>query len=132
MAVNAVGTCLRRYPISIDGTLTSIQPHDLRRTYARRLYLVGTDLTAIQQNLGHDNQQTTLDYIGSLDADYRAPDDAYDTVWLQPLWEELAHRRKRPTLSGEIEIPLIDNYSEDDFWFDDEMPVAQDRVVGDV
>jgi len=94
LAVNAVGTCLRRYPISVDGALITVQPHDLRRTYARRLYLVGTDLTAVQQNLGHDNQQTTLDYIGSLDADYRAPDDAYGTVWLQPLWEALADRRR--------------------------------------
>jgi len=132
LAVNAVGTCLRRYPLSIEGNLVTIEPHDLRRTYARRLYLVGTDLTAIQQNLGHDNQQTTLDYIGSLDADYRAPDDAYGTVWLQPLWEELAHRRKQPPSSVDIEIQSMDANSEDDFWFDDEMPVAQDMIIGDV
>lgn len=60
----------------------TIEPHDLRRTYARRLYMIGTDLTAIQQNLGHENHQTTLDYIGELDGQVRAPNDAYGTAWL--------------------------------------------------
>jgi integrase len=93
LAINAVGTILRKYPIAVDGSLLPAKPHDLRRTYARRLYLVGTDLVAIQQNLGHDHQDTTLSYIGKLDAEQRAPDDAYGTVWLQPLWETLAHRQ---------------------------------------
>jgi site-specific recombinase XerD len=92
LAINGVGNALRRYSISIDGTLTTIEPHDLRRTYARQLYLIGTDLTVIQQNLGHDNQQTTLDYIGQLEGQVRAPNDAYGTVWLQSLWEQLMKR----------------------------------------
>jgi len=132
LAVNAVGTCLRRYPLSIEGDLATIEPHDLRRTYARSLYLVGTDLTAIQQNLGHDNQQTTLDYIGSLDADYRAPDDAYGTVWLQPLWQQLAHRRNQTVSSVETEIQIMDDNFEADLWLDDEMPMSQDFIIGDV
>lgn len=132
LAVNAVGTALRRYPLSIEGNLATIEPHDLRRTYARSLYLVGTDLTAIQQNLGHDNQQTTLDYIGSLDADYRAPDDAYGTVWLQPLWQQLAHRRKQTVSSVETEIQIMDDNFEADLWLDDKMPMTQDFIIGDV
>ncbi|MEO1443412.1 MAG: tyrosine-type recombinase/integrase, partial [Chloroflexota bacterium] len=81
---------LRDYPISIDGELRTVTPHDLRRTYARQLYLTGTDLTAIQQNMGHTGQDTTLGYIGTLDARQREPDDAYGTTWLRSLWETLA------------------------------------------
>lgn len=90
LAVNRVGIILRDYPLVILGELKRIKPHDLRRTYARRLYLIGTDLTAIQQNLGHDSQKTTLAYIGTIDAHQREPEDAYGTLWLQPLWEKLA------------------------------------------
>jgi site-specific recombinase XerD len=81
---------LQGYPISIDGELRTVTPHDLRRTYARQLYLTGTDLTAIQQNMGHDGQDITLDYIGTLDARQREPDDAYGTTWLKSLWETLS------------------------------------------
>jgi site-specific recombinase XerD len=81
---------LRDYPISIDGELRTVTPHDLRRTYARQLYLTGTDLTAIQQNMGHEGQDITLGYIGTLDAQQREPDDAYGTTWLKPLWEILS------------------------------------------
>lgn len=95
LAVNAVGTCLRRYPISLDGVLTTIEPHDLRRTYARRLYLIGTDLTAIGQNMGHTNQETTLGYIGALDGKHRAPKDAYGTAWLRPMWKALGQQAKK-------------------------------------
>jgi site-specific recombinase XerD len=81
---------LRDYPISIDGELRTVTPHDLRRTYARQLYLTGTDLTAIQQNMGHEGQDITLGYIGTLDAQQREPDDAYGTTWLKSLWEVLS------------------------------------------
>jgi site-specific recombinase XerD len=90
LAVNAVGTILLAYPISIAGYLTCVKPHDLRRTYARQLYLIGTDLVAIQQNLGHDSQKVTLSYVGTLDASERAPADAYGHSWLRPLWDALA------------------------------------------
>jgi len=75
---------LRDYPISIDGELRTVTPHDLRRTYARQLYLTETDLTAIQQNMGHEGQDITLGYIGTLDRQ-REPDDAYGTTWLKSL-----------------------------------------------
>lgn len=81
---------LQSYPISIDGELRTATPHDLRRTYARQLYLTGTDLTAIQQNMGHAGQDITLGYIGILDVQKREPDDAYGTTWLKSLWEVLS------------------------------------------
>ena len=81
---------LESYPISIDGELRTVTPHDLRRTYARQLYLTGTDLTAIQQNMGHAGQDITLGYIGTLDVQQREPDDAYGTTWLKSLWEVLS------------------------------------------
>lgn len=81
---------LQSYPISIDGKLRTVTPHDLRRTYARQLYLTGTDLTAIQQNMGHAGQDITLGYIGTLDVQQREPDDAYGTIWLKSLWEVLS------------------------------------------
>lgn len=120
LAVNAIGAVLRRYPITLEGRLQHVKPHDLRRTYARQLYLIGTDLTAIQQNLGHERQDTTLAYIGTLDAEYRAPDDAYGTAWLQAFWERLAHRKSffQPLSSSRLTHttadPRADTASDDD------------------
>ena len=68
---------LAKYPLIIDGKVVKVCPHDLRRTYARRLYDAGLDLMAIQQNLGHANLKTTQGYIGTLDADKRQPPDIY-------------------------------------------------------
>jgi site-specific recombinase XerD len=67
----AILDILNGYPISINGEKRTVKPHDLRRTYARRLYEAGVDLVAIQQNLGHANIKTTLEYIGPLDIDKR-------------------------------------------------------------
>jgi len=100
---------LQAYPISINGELRTVAPHDLRRTYARQLYLIGTDLTAIQQNMGHEYQDTTLTYIGTLDAKKRTPQDAYGSTWLKPLWDELAgDRDEMITIEGDQwdDIPL--------------------------
>jgi len=44
-----------------DGRLT---PHDLRRTFARRLLDCGASLPAIQRLLGHADVKTTILYIG--------------------------------------------------------------------
>lgn len=71
LSVRAVQYILASYPISVDGRLVAARPHDLRRTYARRLYEAGTDPVAIQQNLGHASLQTTLGYIGELQASRR-------------------------------------------------------------
>lgn len=69
---------LEEYPVIIDGNLTHVNPHDLRRTYARRLYEAGVDPVAIQQNLGHSDLKTTLGYIGTLSADQRKPPAVYE------------------------------------------------------
>ncbi len=73
----AVQLILGEYPIAINGDLVTVKPHDLRRTYARRLYEAGMDLVAIQQNLGHATLETTLSYIGTLDADKRRAPAVY-------------------------------------------------------
>ena len=57
---------LSRYPLYIDGEERKVQPHDLRRTCARRLYEAGVDLVAIQQNMGYADLKTTLGTIGQL------------------------------------------------------------------
>lgn len=80
----AVQDVLKAYPVMVDGQRTAVAPHDLRRTYARRLYEAGVDLVAIQQNLGHADVKTTLGYIGTLDASRRKPPAIYeaDLSWI--------------------------------------------------
>lgn len=69
---------LRQYPIHLNGRAVVVRPHDLRRTYARRLFEAGMKLEAIQQNLGHEKAETTLGYIGQLGVAQRLPLPAYD------------------------------------------------------
>ncbi len=75
--VRAVNQVMERYPIVVDGVQRTVNPHDLRRTYARRLYEAGVDLLAIQQNLGHADHKTTELYIGRLDVGARKPPALY-------------------------------------------------------
>ena len=77
LSVRAIQYITTGYPVAIEGELVTARPHDLRRTYARRLYEAGVDLVAIQQNLGHANGRTTLHYIGTLGADQRRPPSVY-------------------------------------------------------
>ena len=70
---NAIGDILNRYPIMIDGELRTVNPHDLRRTYAFLAYQAGVDLLAISQNLGHATTQTTLKYINTSTISRQAP-----------------------------------------------------------
>ncbi len=69
----AVNNIMNLYPITIDGELREVKPHDLRRTYARNAYERGMDMERIRQNLGHVSLQTTQTYIGELDAVQRRP-----------------------------------------------------------
>jgi len=73
----AVQNILKRYPVIVDGRPVTATPHDLRRTYARRLYDAGVELMAIQQNLGHSNLRTTQVYVGALDVEKRRPPAIY-------------------------------------------------------
>lgn len=78
MTTRSVQRMLKRYPIAIDGVPTTVTPHDLRRGYARNLFLAGIPTEVIRQNLGHADVKTTQDYIGVLDGSSRAPVSVYD------------------------------------------------------
>lgn len=75
--VRTINKILDRYPIEVNGELRQVNPHDLRRTYARRLYEAGVDLLAIRDNLGHSDTKTTLRYIGTMDVEKRNPPPLY-------------------------------------------------------
>jgi site-specific recombinase XerD len=77
LSVRAIEYILNDYPITKNGNVVQVKPHDCRRTYARRLYEAGADLVAIQQNLGHADIKTTLGYIGELDASKRRAPAVY-------------------------------------------------------
>lgn len=85
LSVRAVQDILARYPLVVDGRAVQVNPHDLRRTYARRLYDAGTPILAIQQNLGHADHKTTEGYIGKLDAGARKPPRLFRPPHLQQL-----------------------------------------------
>jgi site-specific recombinase XerD len=72
-----VNDIMNSYPISIDGALCLVKPHDLRRTYARNAYDFGMDLERIRQNLGHTSLQTTQTYIGELNGRDRHPPNMF-------------------------------------------------------
>jgi len=73
LTVRAVNQVLDRYPVPIDGFRRSINPHDLRRTYARMLYEAGVEVLAIRDNLGHTDSRTTFRYIGTMSVEARKP-----------------------------------------------------------
>jgi site-specific recombinase XerD len=78
LSVRAVENIVTKYPVIGDGArLITVRPHDLRRTYARRLYEAGIDLLSISQNLGHASISTTRLYIGELGADKRRAPGVY-------------------------------------------------------
>jgi site-specific recombinase XerD len=64
LSVRAVEDVVKAYPVAIDGALVTVAPHDLRRTYARRLHDAGMGDLEIQNNLGHSDRRTTERYIG--------------------------------------------------------------------
>lgn len=66
LSTRTINRIMHDYPILIDGERRVIQPHDLRRTYARNAYLHGVDIERIRQNLGHISLSTTQRYIGDL------------------------------------------------------------------
>lgn len=87
LSVRAIQYILARYPIVVDGELVIVRPHDCRRTYARRLFVATKNLLAVQQNLGHADNKTTIGYIGTLDVGARRPPAMY-TFDLNGLMEQ--------------------------------------------
>jgi len=81
LSTRAVQKIVSRYPVMIDTVKTAIHPHDLRRTYARIWYDMGGDLVGLQQNLGHADLKTTLNYVGVLDVSKRAAPSMYSFDW---------------------------------------------------
>ncbi len=73
LSVRAIEYILAAYPVLADGETRAVKPHDLRRSYARLLREADVPLDAIQQNLGHADLKTTLNYIGELDVSTRQP-----------------------------------------------------------
>jgi integrase/recombinase XerD len=76
LSTRAIQDIVSSYAVSIGGRLVTLTPHGLRRSYARILFLAGMDPGKIKQNMGHENIQTTFDYIGTLDASDRRPPNA--------------------------------------------------------
>lgn len=77
MDESTVQRVLAEYPIEVEGRETFVRPHDLRRTYARRLYDANVKIEAIRNNLGHDSVATTWLYIGAGDVKDRTPPNVY-------------------------------------------------------
>lgn len=81
ISTRSVNEMFNKYEISVDGVCRDVKPHDLRRTYARNAYERGMDIVRIQQNLGHANLQTTLGYIGELNAEQRRPPAMFEAPY---------------------------------------------------
>jgi len=77
LKVRMVEYIVGSYPIMIGDKVRTVRPHDLRRTYAARLYDAEMDILSISQNLGHKDTKTTLLYIGEQNAQKRAAAGVY-------------------------------------------------------
>ena len=77
LSVRQIQYIVTGQPVNVDGEKRTVRPHDLRRTYAKLLYLEGMNLKAIADNLGHSNTRTTELYIGVLDSTERQPANLY-------------------------------------------------------
>jgi integrase len=99
----AVNQIMHRYPVSINGVMTVVRPHDLRRTYARSAYLHGMDAERIRQNLGHAHLSTTQEYIGRLSGEQRRPPEMFrlphSPKELAQLLSEGQPKRRKPKTS---------------------------------
>lgn len=93
MTTRSLQRMLKRYPVAINGRLRTITPHDLRRSYARNLFLAGIPTEVIRQNLGHADVKTTQAYIGVLDGSTRAPVSVYDPALILQRLQQSAGRQ---------------------------------------
>lgn len=77
MTPRTVQLIIEKYRITVAGVKLAITPHDLRRTYARNMYVSGMSIEAIRQNMGHSMSSTTMRYIGNLAGETRAPGSVF-------------------------------------------------------
>jgi len=77
LTTRAVQKIVTSKKVMVDGRLRTPRPHDLRRSYAKLMYLEGMPIMAIKDNLGHADIGTTQRYIGTLDASERQPANVY-------------------------------------------------------
>ncbi len=78
LGLRTIRLILNNYPLGIEGgRIVTVTPLELRRTYARRLYMAGMDLGAIQENLGVTNLNTVIDYVGKTRILERLPPSVY-------------------------------------------------------
>lgn len=96
LTTRALQMIVGAYPVSIDGELVTLAPHDLRRTYARACYDAGMDILSIQQNLGHADHKVTIRYIGLTDADGRKP----PALYTPPYWADLGKLPTQGVIDG--------------------------------
>jgi site-specific recombinase XerD len=68
---------LERYPLTVEGRIVIVKPHDLRRTYARRCYDEGINPLALCANLGHESLGATLLYLGKFSSTQSVPTSLY-------------------------------------------------------
>lgn len=73
LSVRALENILASFPIVVKKKEVKIRPMDLRRAYARLLYGLDMPLVAIRDNLGVNDINTVLDYIGPTAVDARIP-----------------------------------------------------------
>lgn len=82
LSERAVQLIVSRYPVpDQQGKWLQVRPHDLRRTYARRMKYAGMEREKIQYNMGHTNADQTDKYIGRVDVEDRVPPQAYDVPY---------------------------------------------------
>jgi site-specific recombinase XerD len=85
LSKRAVQNIIASYPIAIGGKMVKVRVHDCRRTYAKRWYDSGGDPLALKENMGHEDLQTTLGYIGTQDVSRRRAPAMYNPPALAQL-----------------------------------------------
>lgn len=64
LSVRQVQVAISSYPASYNGQMVTINPHDLRRTYAKICVRSGMTLEALRENMGHSSVIITENYVG--------------------------------------------------------------------
>jgi site-specific recombinase XerD len=105
LTLRGIQNMLAGYRIQVKHTEQAVTALDLRRAYARQLYLRGLDVEEIAWNMGHRQLGTTYEYIGPpttqgntsvpTKLDTTMLDECYDLIQEPKFWEEAQKDRKR-------------------------------------